>query len=133
MRHAAPVHAVAPRVRRAKRRGLERAFYSSLAATAVLVACHDERTPAERGAAIFERTCAGCHGADGRGTHPPGFTTPPRNLTDPELQTRLSDAMIKETIRYGKGQMPNFGGLLADSDLDALVRYVRTLRSDGKR
>jgi mono/diheme cytochrome c family protein len=36
--------------------------------------------------------------------------------------------MIKETIRYGKGQMPNFGVALPERDVDDLVTYVRTLR-----
>lgn len=121
-------------IRRAPPACLRKGSSWSVAAVALgLMACHTEKTPAARGAAIFRKTCAACHGADGRGTHPPGFTTPPRNLTDPELQTRLSDAAIKETIRYGKGQMPTFGALLADPDIDDLVAYVRTLRSDRKR
>jgi len=110
-------------------------FPEALVVSCVVVlatGCHGERTPAERGRATFRKTCSGCHGPDGRGTHPPGFTTPPRNLTDSALQDRLSDAMIKETIRYGKGQMPNFGALLRDEDLDDLVRYVRTLRQPAK-
>jgi mono/diheme cytochrome c family protein len=49
-------------------------------------------------------------------------------LTDPELQARLTDAMLKETIRYGKGQMPNFGAALPQRDIDDIVVYVRTLR-----
>lgn len=96
---------------------------------AAVAACHRERTPLERGASAFQRACAGCHGPDGRGTRPPGFKTPPRNLTDPELQARLTDAMIKETIRFGKGQMPNFGAALPQQDIDDIVAYVRTLRS----
>jgi len=103
-----------------------------LAATLVASACHRERTPVERGASAFQRACAGCHGPDGRGTHPPGFKTAPRNLTDPELQARLSDAMLKETIRFGKGQMPNFGAALPQRDIDDIVVYVRTLRAQPR-
>ena len=100
----------------------------ALAMVAAAAAGCRRETPIERGAAIFGKTCAGCHGPDGKGTHPPGFSTPPRNLTDPELQARLTDAMLKETIRYGKGQMPNFGAAFPERDIDALVSYVRTLR-----
>ena len=100
-----------------------------LAAALVACACHRDRTPVERGASAFQRACAGCHGSDGRGTRPPGFKTPPRNLTDPELQARLSDATLKETIRYGKGQMPNFGAALPERDIDDIIAYVRTLRA----
>jgi|ERR1041385_2353881 mono/diheme cytochrome c family protein len=97
-------------------------------AVVLIASCDRNATPVERGASTFRKTCAGCHGMDARGTHPPGFKTPPRNLTDPELQTRLSDAAIKETIVYGKGQMPNFGALLSDQQIDDLVRYIRSLR-----
>jgi mono/diheme cytochrome c family protein len=89
---------------------------------------HPERTPVERGQGVFLRSCAGCHGPDARGTHPPGFTTPPRDLTDPVLQARLDDAALRETIRYGKGQMPPFGAALVPDDVNDLVAYVRTLK-----
>jgi mono/diheme cytochrome c family protein len=89
---------------------------------------HPPRTQAQRGQSVFLRSCAGCHGPDARGTHPPGFTTPPRDLTDPALQARLDDAAIRETIRYGKGQMPPFGAALVPEDVDDLLVYVRTLK-----
>ncbi len=102
----------------------------AVAAALLLLAtsgCHRERTPVERGAAAFMRICASCHGLDGRGTHPPGYRTPPANLTSPELQARLSDDLLRETIRYGKGQMPPFGMALSDQEVNDLVAYVRTL------
>lgn len=106
----------------------ERLFAVSL----LLSACHRDKPPLERGASTFLRACAGCHGPDGRGTHPIGFKTPPRNLTDPELQDRLTDAMIKDTIRHGKGQMPNFGAMLGEREVDDLVLYVRSLRKPAR-
>jgi mono/diheme cytochrome c family protein len=86
-----------------------------------------ERTPAERGQRSFVRLCAGCHGADGRGTKQPGFKVPPRDLTDASLQTQLADDDLKRTIRNGKGQMPAFGPLMPEQDLNDLVQFVRTL------
>ena len=101
-----------------------------LAACAMaLGACrHPRRTPVERGQGVFLRSCAGCHGQDGRGAHPPGFSVPPRDLTTPELQARLSDGALRETIRYGKGQMPPFGASLLPEDVEDLVAFVRTLK-----
>lgn len=97
-----------------------------------LVGCrHRDRTPTERGFGVFMRACAGCHGPDARGTRPPGFAVPPRDLTDPELQARLGDDAIRETIRYGKGQMPPFGAALSDQELSNVITYVRTLRRGG--
>jgi mono/diheme cytochrome c family protein len=93
-----------------------------------LSGCHrKERTPVERGFGVFMRSCAGCHGPDGRGTRPPGFSVPPRDLTDPELQARLGDDALRETIRYGKGQMPPFGAALSDVEVSDVIQYVRTL------
>ena len=89
---------------------------------------HVQKTPAERGLGVFMRSCAGCHGPDARGTHPPGFTTAPRDLTDPALQARLDDAALRETIRFGKGQMPAFGAALPEEDVRDLIVFVRTLR-----
>lgn len=89
---------------------------------------HVRKTPAERGEGVFLRSCAGCHGPDARGTHPPGFTVAPRDLTDPELQARLDDDALRETVRFGKGRMPAFGAALMDDDVTNLIAYVRTLR-----
>jgi mono/diheme cytochrome c family protein len=100
----------------------------ALATALTLSACHHkERTPAERGFGVFMRSCAGCHGPDARGTHPPGFSIAPRDLTDPELQARLGDAAVRDTIRHGKGQMPPFGAALSDGEVSDVILYVRTL------
>jgi mono/diheme cytochrome c family protein len=110
--------------------GDQKRFAATALVLFVVTACHRKpRSPLERGAADFQRTCAPCHGPDARGTHPPGFTTPPKNLTDPALQDRLTDAQIRETIRYGKGQMPPFGMALSEQEVNDLLLYVRTLRS----
>ena len=95
-----------------------------------LVACrHREKTPAEHGRGVFIRTCAGCHGADGRSaTTRGGFSTPPSDLTDPALQRRLGAAGIKHSIQVGKGQMPAFGALLAEEDIDALVVFIGSIQ-----
>jgi mono/diheme cytochrome c family protein len=79
------------------------------------------------------RSCAGCHGQDGRGAHPPGFSVPPRDLTDPELLSHLNDAAIRDTIRHRKGQMPPFGAALSDEEVNDVIQYVRTLNRAGGR
>ncbi len=90
---------------------------------------HKKKTPLEHGRGIFLRTCAGCHGADGRGgTARTGFTIPPKDLTDPELHARLGHDGIKHTIEVGNGDMPAFGALMAPEDIDALVAYVESLK-----
>jgi mono/diheme cytochrome c family protein len=105
---------------------------SAILLFALCAACascsHRERTPVERGQGVFLRSCAGCHGPNGKGTKPVGFSTPPRDLTDPRLQERLTDEALRDTIVHGKGQMPPFGAALVPEDLNDLLLYVRSLR-----
>ncbi len=109
---------------------LRRALFPAVLLALLLTSgCHHPQpAPAERGRDVFLANCARCHGPDARGTHPPGFTVAPRDLTDPALQARLDDKAIRETIRYGKGQMPPFGAALSDNEVTDLTAYIRTLR-----
>jgi mono/diheme cytochrome c family protein len=88
-------------------------------------------TPVGRGARIFARTCAGCHGADGRGTLRPGLSRPPRDLTKPDFQAQISNEQLRHSIRIGKGQMPAFGGLMGDEEIADVIAFVRTLVPPG--
>ncbi|MBI4767803.1 MAG: cytochrome c [Deltaproteobacteria bacterium] len=89
----------------------------------------------KKGQALYDYYCVLCHGAGGNGD---GFnsytlTTPPAKLADPNLMTKLPDAQIVAIIKGGgrafglSPQMPSWGGLFKDKDLNALVAYVRTL------
>ena len=51
----------------------------------------------------------------------------PRNLVDPEFQKARSDEELFEVILEGKGAMPGFKGQLNESQVHALVRYLRAL------
>jgi putative heme-binding domain-containing protein len=75
------------------------------------------------GRQIFESSCAGCHGLDGRGAE-----------RAPDISTRqqvvqLSDRELKEIIRLGRPNagMPAFASL-SDTQLDALLKYIRFLQ-----
>lgn len=110
-----------------KRRSL--GLHALLAGSLFLASCrHVRKTPVQRGEGVFLRSCATCHGPDARGTHPAGFVTPPKDLTDPALHARLGEQGIRDTIRYGKGQMPPFGALLEPEDVDGLIAYLGTLK-----
>jgi len=72
------------------------------------------------GKAGFERLCARCHGADGRGGEMgPGIVSRLALRTDDELGTLVRDGLP------AKG-MP--GHAMGDTDLRALVTFTRTLR-----
>lgn len=83
-------------------------------------------TPVARGEGIFIRTCASCHGADGRAGARVG-TAKAKNLADPKLFERLGEQGVKDVIRGGRGAMPSYGGVLDEQDLNDLVAYLRTL------
>lgn len=75
-----------------------------------------------RGAELYGRHCAVCHGADGRPVLPgaPDFSSPTGLLK--------GDLALLATIRSGKGVMPAFAGLLRDRDILDVVSHLRTLR-----
>ncbi len=81
------------------------------------------------GAELFRRQCVACHGAKGAGDGPaaPVLTPPPADLTDAKRMGEVIDEDLAKIIADGKGSMPAFSKLLKSAQLDALVRYVRSL------
>jgi hypothetical protein len=43
----------------------------------------------------------------------------------------VSDEQLRQSIRLGKGQMPNFGGLMADEQITELIAFIRSLAPPG--
>lgn len=90
----------------------------------------------ERGAALYARECAACHGANGEGGKGTGVTfSRPRDL--PIMAPALNnsgflasapDAMIKLTLMEGHAGTPMVSYLkkgLTEKDIDDLVHFVR--------
>ncbi len=80
----------------------------------------------------WEKTCAKCHGADGKGETKMGKKLEIKDLTDAKVQTSLKDEemfkAIKEGVRKGDTlRMKAIEGL-SDEDIKAMVSYVRTLK-----
>jgi mono/diheme cytochrome c family protein len=74
---------------------------------------------AERGHSLFERNCAHCHADDARGDEGPSL-----------YDLKKTDARITRIVKEGiKGEMPKFGAKLNDADIQALIAYLRTLKS----
>lgn len=78
-------------------------------------------------AALYEKNCARCHGADGRGDPEMRKTLPVRDFTDPEFRARATTEEMERVIMAGKNQMPGFGGALSQPKIQALAGYVRRL------
>ena len=87
----------------------------------------------ENGKRIFDRTCSGCHGADGKGGEGPA-------LNNPVLLGSAPDTFLAGTIRTGRRgtAMSSFlepspiRPALAESDIHDVVAYLRSLQG-GKR
>jgi cbb3-type cytochrome c oxidase subunit III len=74
---------------------------------------------AKRGQSLFDHNCAHCHGDDARGDEGPSL-----------YDLKKSDARVTKIIKEGiKGEMPKFGTKFNDADIQALIAYVRTLKS----
>jgi len=85
------------------------------------------------GKALYEKDCAKCHGADGKGETKMGKKYACKDYTDAKVQDELKDeAAIKAikdgyTDKEGKVVMKPAEGL-SDDDVKALVAYMRTFK-----
>jgi mono/diheme cytochrome c family protein len=94
-------------------------------------------TPQNRakGRALYQKHCAMCHGDKGKGDGPAGKfnALPPHDLTDPELQQRMTDGEILWKITEGRKQdeeiaMPSMREKVPEeADRWKLVLFVRSL------
>lgn len=76
--------------------------------------------------ALWNVSCAGCHGRGGRGdgpTPPPGAQMP--DMTSPDFQRARTDAQLAQAIMEGRNMMPAFGQQLSPKAVSALVTHVR--------
>jgi quinoprotein glucose dehydrogenase len=76
----------------------------------------ENKGDASPGEAIYQTQCAVCHGSDRAGI-PPAFPS----LVN--IDKRMSQAQIAETIHNGKGRMPGFP-TLSTSDTTAILRFL---------
>lgn len=110
------------------RRGAVAWAFGVLCASGSVLGCEPrDQTPLGRGRRIFQRTCSGCHGPDGRGVQRLGLVRPPRDLTRAEFHAQVTDEQLRQVIRTGKGQMPAFGGLMGEEDLRYVIAFIRGL------
>ena len=77
---------------------------------------------------IYMHECKDCHGEDGRGRMhgQPDFT-------NPQWQANVTDELMFKTIKFGREPMPFYVGALTDDEINALVRYIRSLAAKPAR
>jgi len=89
-----------------------------------------------KGRALFQRHCASCHGAKGKGDGPEARFGPklPQDLTDSALQERITDGEAFWKITQGRREnadvvMPGFGREMpSDEDRWKVVLFFRSLK-----
>ena len=71
---------------------------------------------------LFATTCGWCHSDGGRA----------KGKGPQLMDSQRSDDFIRTRIKIGKeGAMPAFGSIYSDPDIDAIIKYIRTLKPDN--
>ncbi|WP_456404514.1 c-type cytochrome [Hydrogenimonas sp.] len=99
---------------------------TALLGAALFAAGMDEGTM-HKGKRLFEQTCSGCHGKDGKGVMQGGFNVQPRDLTKSMLtEEQLFLVAKKGAFHWGAVTtgMPAWEGVYDDDSLKAVAHYI---------
>lgn len=108
---------------------LRKLALAALASTTFLassVVFGQDAKPAESGAAIYKRLCAGCHGPDGAGATTMGKMFKLRDLRSADVQ-KMTNAQLADLIAKGKGKMPAYEKSLGTDRIHTVVTHLRDL------
>lgn len=78
------------------------------------------------GADIYKAKCLMCHGPDGLANNPAGKALKAVSFKDPAV-IKASDDELFTAVKKGKGKMPAENGRLTDSQIKAVIQFVRAL------
>lgn len=91
-----------------------------ICALALMACTLPARAAAADGKAVFQKSCAACHQASGKGI-PGAF---PALAGNAFVQGPAQDPAT--VLLKGRGGMPDFSASLSDADMAAVLTYVRT-------
>jgi cytochrome c553 len=84
--------------------------------------------------ATYDKDCAKCHGADGKGKTKMGEKLGVKDYTDAKVQDEMKDADMVKAIKEGvkekdsdKTKMKGYPDL-SDDDIKGLVKYIRSFK-----
>ena len=86
-------------------------------AAAAEEAANERTRVVDLGARVYEQRCASCHGAEGQGGVGPTFAAIVDRYPDPTDHLAV--------VVVGRNQMPAFGELLNEVQIEAVVAYER--------
>src|SRR5205807_10277243 len=76
-------------------------------------------------ASTYKTNCVSGHGQDGRGSAV-GKSLHAADFHSAQVQQQ-SDAQLADVVAEGRGNMPAFATRLSKDQIDALVKYIRTV------
>lgn len=91
---------------------------------------------AAAGKTKYDTLCAACHGATGKGDGmaAAALNPKPRNLADPAVMSKKTDADLAKVIKNGGAAvglsptMPPWAGSLSDDDIANVIAHIRTFK-----
>ena len=81
---------------------------------------------ADTGADLYKsKSCVACHGAngEGKGKVPALSSEDVQKKSDADLKTAIGKG-----VKTANGMMPPYGSKLTSTEIDELVKYIRTLK-----
>jgi mono/diheme cytochrome c family protein len=107
------------------------ALWAVMLSTAIVAYAAD----AEEGKKLYGQFCASCHGQSGKGDGPAAaaLNPKPRNHTDKEYMSQMSDDEMLKVIKNGGASvgksplMPPWGASLKDEQIQDVIAYIRSL------
>lgn len=82
--------------------------------------------------ATYEKTCAKCHGLDGKGDTKMGKKLGVKDISDAKVQADLKDdaafKTIKEGVKDGEKTLMKPAEGLSDDEIKGLITYIRSLK-----